>query len=54
LVAHYHHNIAQLFRIELPRDDGNKKDERPTPFRVLGTFNQTKEKSHDKALELLA
>jgi hypothetical protein len=31
-----------------------KKDERPTPFRVLGTFNQTKEKSHDKALELLA
>ena len=25
LVAHYHHNIAQLFRIEQPRDDGGKK-----------------------------
>lgn len=43
LVAQYHHNFAQLFRIEQTREYGRKTDERPTPFRALGAFSQTKE-----------
>jgi hypothetical protein len=54
LVAHYQHDLAQLFHIEQPRDDSSKKDGRPYPIPGPGRLQPNEGDPHDEDLELLA